>query len=90
MPDRKCLKEDVTESEVRYTPDAIAFTSGLVSPNIQAKESPMIPINTQNKASNFRTPKFSRNRNKNLHIFFATFNILVQKLPMQEPRIPYD
>ena len=90
MADRKCLKEDVTKSKVRYTPDAIAFTSGLVSPNIQAKESPMIPIKTQNKASNFRTPKFSRKRNKNLRSFEANFNILVQKLPMQEPPNPFD
>jgi len=49
-------------------PLTIAFTSGLVWPNIQANERAMIAMKVQNNASSFLTPKFSKKRNKNLHV----------------------
>jgi hypothetical protein len=48
-------------------PLTIAFTSGLVWPNIQANERAIIAMKVQNNASSFLTPKFSKKRNKNLH-----------------------
>jgi hypothetical protein len=67
LNDRYCKIEE-WRREVS-APVATALISGLVSPNIQANETAMIPINIQNKSSNFLTPKFSRKRNKNLDIF---------------------
>jgi hypothetical protein len=49
-------------------PLTIAFASGLVWPNIQANERAMIAMKVQNNASSFLTPKFSKKRNKNLHV----------------------
>jgi hypothetical protein len=46
-------------------PLTIAFTSGLVWPNIQANERAIIAMKVQNNASSFLTPKFSKKRNKN-------------------------
>lgn len=74
---RKVMKPTATDGKRRKKtqgdsmenrPLTIAFTSGLVWPNIQANERAMIAMKVQNNASSFLTPKFSKKRNKNLHV----------------------
>jgi len=67
-PEGQNRMKNIEHEKIENLPAAIAFPLGLVSPNIQANERAMTPMNPQNNASNFLTPKFSRNRKANLHV----------------------